>query len=86
MPPDYRAHSEIVTMPRALVWMATEHLRQYEAARSRGFRSVAVDLRDRKPPEAIAEVLQVYRAEEHRLSSLMRGAKLVRRALAVRPS
>ncbi|TMR08389.1 hypothetical protein ETD86_48050 [Nonomuraea turkmeniaca] len=45
LPPDYRTHSEIITKPRALAWMAATHVEHYQAAAQRGYRSAAVDLR-----------------------------------------
>ncbi|MEW1843748.1 hypothetical protein AB0392_37885 [Nonomuraea angiospora] len=82
LPPDYRAHSEIITMPRVLAWMAATHVEHYEAATQRGYRSAAVDLRAFEPPEAIEQLLDVYQAEKRRWATVREGISAVRRALA----
>jgi hypothetical protein len=81
LPPDYRAHSEIVAMPRVLAWMAATHVEHYEAATQRGYRSAAVDLRGFVAPESNKQVLDVYQAEKQRWATVREGIRAVRRAL-----
>lgn len=82
LPPNYRAHSEIVTRPRVLAWMAATHVEHYQVVTQQGYRTVAVELRDREPPEAIKQVLDVYRSEKQRLATVREGIRAIRRALA----
>jgi hypothetical protein len=83
LPPDYRAHADIVTMPPVLAWMAATHVEHYEAATTQqGYRSAAVDLRRFESPEVIEQVLDVYRAEKERLATMLEGIRAVLRALA----
>lgn len=82
LPPDYRAHTEIVTMPRVLAWMAATHVDHHQEATQREYRSAATDLRGRETPEVIQQVLDVYQAEKERLATVRESIRAVRRALA----
>ncbi|MEV4891788.1 hypothetical protein AB0K48_20640 [Nonomuraea sp. NPDC055795] len=82
MPPDYRKHRDVLAAhPLLLARSAHEHtIRARDAVRD-SYRGAAVDLRDQLPPEAIAAVLDVHRAELTRLTALQQAIGHVGRAL-----
>jgi hypothetical protein len=85
VPPDYRAYGVLRRHPLALARMARHHvLSAVEAARA-GYRSAAVDLKDRLPPHAIQAVLDAYRREGPRLVRLGQSIDLVEHALRGEP-
>ncbi|MET9341691.1 hypothetical protein [Nonomuraea sp. NPDC003804] len=81
VPPDYRGYEVLRRHPIALARMAGHHVDSAIAAARAGYRSAAVDLKDRLPPHAVEAVLDVYRAEGPRLVRLARSISVVERAL-----
>ncbi|MEV0391239.1 hypothetical protein [Nonomuraea sp. NPDC050643] len=67
--------------PHVLTWMAAGHVQRALAALRAGYRAAAVDLKPHLPPYTIADLLEVYRAEGHRLTAAATAITVVGRAL-----
>ncbi|WP_040634507.1 hypothetical protein [Mobilicoccus pelagius] len=80
-PADYRGYDVWRRHPRALAWIAVQHVEGQVAVMREAYRRARVDLGERVPPEALREVLGTLEREGLRLRAAVRAASLVRDAL-----
>lgn len=80
-PADYRGYDAWRRHPRALAWIAAQHVEGEVAVMREAYRRARVDLGERLPPAAVSEVLGVLEREGLRLRAAARAAELVRDAL-----
>jgi hypothetical protein len=81
VPPEYRRYGVLRRYPLTLVRMARQHVAASVEAAREGFRSARTELSDAVPPHGIDALLEVYRREGARLSSLSESVALVESAL-----
>jgi hypothetical protein len=79
-PPHFRGRSTLLRHPVVLATFAEHCVAGQRRAAVDGLGAVRVDLADR-PPEVVAEAIDIWHAEEARLARVQRGVGLLRRAL-----